>query len=361
MWAMNSSVTLWRETSVMSSLCLAIRPRSRSKGPSKLSRCTWNPCLCSSAADSLTWPTVVEVTHSPATWEYGARWHPSAGRCGQGPHQNRARKVMPPREYLLGELPVGVGAHGRRVEAGDRLTHDRRVREPYRAVDDRVEDLLAEGVHDAAQHLTGVEGARVVQGRQEAVDGLLLVEPRRHLLDRLHEQRDAAHGEVFALEGDEDALAGGQRVDRQQAERRLTVDHDVVIVGHHRLEQPAKNVLAADLENKLDLRAGQVDVAGQQVHALDAGLQDDLFVVHAPLHEQVVDREVELAGVALAQADRQCALGVEVDQEHPPSLLGQGRAQVDGRRRLADAALLVADRDDAGGPVFGQLRGVGER
>jgi hypothetical protein len=33
MWAMNSSVTLARAISVMSSLCLAIRPSSRSKGP----------------------------------------------------------------------------------------------------------------------------------------------------------------------------------------------------------------------------------------------------------------------------------------------------------------------------------------
>src|ERR1700722_678574 len=37
---MNSSVTLDSDTSVMSSLCLEIRPSSRSNGPSKMSRCT---------------------------------------------------------------------------------------------------------------------------------------------------------------------------------------------------------------------------------------------------------------------------------------------------------------------------------
>src|ERR1700734_1124538 len=37
---MNSSVTLDSDTSVMSSLCLEIRPSSRSNGPSKTSRCT---------------------------------------------------------------------------------------------------------------------------------------------------------------------------------------------------------------------------------------------------------------------------------------------------------------------------------
>ncbi len=42
MWATNSSVTLARATSVMSSLCLLMRPSSRSKGPEKTSRCTSN-------------------------------------------------------------------------------------------------------------------------------------------------------------------------------------------------------------------------------------------------------------------------------------------------------------------------------
>src|SRR5262245_45843576 len=40
---MNSSVTLDSAISVISSLCLEIRPSSRSKGPSKTSRWTWNP------------------------------------------------------------------------------------------------------------------------------------------------------------------------------------------------------------------------------------------------------------------------------------------------------------------------------
>ena len=40
---MNSSVTCDSATSVTSSLCLAIRPSSRSNGPSKSSRWTWKP------------------------------------------------------------------------------------------------------------------------------------------------------------------------------------------------------------------------------------------------------------------------------------------------------------------------------
>src|SRR4051812_9082973 len=42
MWEMNSSVTFDSATSVTSSWCLAMRPSSRSNGPSKTSRCTSN-------------------------------------------------------------------------------------------------------------------------------------------------------------------------------------------------------------------------------------------------------------------------------------------------------------------------------
>ena len=83
----------------------------------------------------------------------------------------------------------------------------------------------------------------------------------------------------------------------------------------------------------------------------------------AALHEQVVDRAVELVGLH-AEADRERALRVEVDEEHPAAVLGERRAEVDGGRGLADAALLVRHRDDPGRAVlversrFGNLQAV---
>ena len=53
-------------------------------------------------------------------------------------------------------------------------------------------------------------------------------------------------------------------------------------------------------------------------------------------------------------------LRVEVDGQHAAAVLGERRAQVDGGRRLADAALLVAEGDDPGGAVAAQGRGFGE-
>ena len=49
-----------------------------------------------------------------------------------------------------------------------------------------------------------------------------------------------------------------------------------------------------------------------------------------------------------AQADGQVGLRIHVDAEDAVAELGQRAAEVDGARRLADAALLIRQRDDFG-------------
>ena len=61
-----------------------------------------------------------------------------------------------------------------------------------------------------------------------------------------------------------------------------------------------------------------------------------------------------------AEADGERALRVAVNQEHPAADLGKRGAQADRGSGLADAALLVADRDDAGRPVPVERLGIGE-
>ena len=59
------------------------------------------------------------------------------------------------------------------------------------------------------------------------------------------------------------------------------------------------------------------------------------------------------------EPDRQRALRVEVDEQHLAAVLGQRGAEVDRGRGLADPALLVAHRDDAGRAVRVSGRGSG--
>ena len=75
--------------------------------------------------------------------------------------------------------------------------------------------------------------------------------------------------------------------------------------------------------------------------------------------QQVVDRQLHVVRVH-AQADRQRALRVEVDQQHLAAVLRERGAQVDRRRGLADAALLVAHRDDPGVAVDADRAGLGQ-
>ena len=86
---------------------------------------------------------------------------------------------------------------------------------------------------------------------------------------------------------------------------------------------------------------------------------DDVAHVVAALDEQVVDGHVELVG-ADAQPHGQRTLRVEVDEQHLAADLGQRGTEVDGRRGLADATLLVAHGDDAGRAVAAQRRRLGE-
>ena len=129
-------------------------------------------------------------------------------------------------------------------------------------------------------------------------------------------------------------------------ERGLAVDQDHVVVLDRRGQHALQGLLAGHLVDQLHLGGGQVDVGGQQVHAGDAAGHDDLVEGHVALHQQVVDGQVHLVRVQ-AEADRQRALRVEVDQQHLAAELGERGTQVDGRRGLADATLLVAHRDDA--------------
>src|SRR4051812_31901337 len=122
---MNSSVTRASATSVMSSLCLAIRPSSRSNGPLKLSRWTSKP------ADPL-----------------GAGAAGASGGVATG-------------DELTGELAVRDRAGVRGRVRGDGLGGHRRVGELHGPSDDGVQQGVAERLLDPGDDLAGVQRARV--------------------------------------------------------------------------------------------------------------------------------------------------------------------------------------------------------
>jgi hypothetical protein len=195
--------------------------------------------------------------------------------------------------------------------------------------------------------MTGLMVVRpVVHRRQNAIDLQSRVKAIADLVDGLHQECDAPHGEELALQRDDHAVGSGQRIDSQQPQRGLTVDQDDVVVVNERTKDTGQHHLAGNFADQLNLSRGQVDVGREDVEVLGAGVLDHVVDVVPSLDQEVVDRDIQLLDRD-AQADRQGALRVEVDKKHLASTLREGCAEVDGGRRLAHATLLVAQRDDA--------------
>ncbi len=118
-----------------------------------------------------------------------------------------------------------------------------------------------------------------------------------------------------------------------------------VVLPRDLAQDPGEDRLAGDLVDEVHLGGRQVDVRGHHVEALDAGVHDRVMRVALRVEQEVVDRRHVVRRDA--ETGGQCALRVEVDGEHLPAVLRESCGQVDGGRRLADAALLIAQRDDA--------------
>src|ERR1039457_279423 len=153
MWAMNSSVTLESAISVISSLCFEISASSRSKGPSKTSRCTSKPLpgwlWDVSPGSPIT--IVVIPDFSPL---------PTDGRCLPSVPTVSDRGQLRSRGQYLGAEPAGHQAlvpPGVQVreQHGERLTDDAPAvhRYPVRA-QRQAGALEGEQLADAAQAST---------------------------------------------------------------------------------------------------------------------------------------------------------------------------------------------------------------
>src|SRR5690606_39767148 len=101
-----------------------------------------------------------------------------------------------------------------------------------------------------------------------------------------------------------------------------------------------------DLGDQLDLRAGEVERRGRAVQVGDLrGRDDDVGQRHVLDQHVVYRRDVRV--VLDAEGGGRVALRVEVHHEHLRAVHGERRGEVHRTGRLAHAALLVGDGDDA--------------
>jgi hypothetical protein len=186
-----------------------------------------------------------------------------------------------------------------------------------------------------------MERSSVVHRRQDPPDLHGRVEIVTDHGQGVLELHQPAQREVLALHRDDHAVRGREGVDRQEPERGRRVDKDVVVAVAGRQQPLLEGALAADHAGEGELGARQVDRRDGEI---DLRAVDDL-VDREAVHEDVEHRPLDRVGVH-ALAHGEVALRVEIDREHVESLLFEGDGEVERRRRLRDAALLVGERDD---------------
>src|SRR2546426_7843662 len=74
----------------------------------------------------------------------------------------------------------------------------------------------------------------------------------------VQELREALEGVVLALDRNEDAVGGGEHVEGQEAERRRTVDDDVLVLVAHVAQRAPHHRLARLPIDELHFGADQV-------------------------------------------------------------------------------------------------------
>ncbi len=172
-----------------------------------------------------------------------------------------------------------------------------------------------------------------------------------HLLDRLQQLRQAFEREELALQRHQDRIRCGHRIDREQIERRRAVDQHIGVVAIvsgiavQRGDRIAQTEGAAGGGAELKLEAGEIHGGGRDVQPRDCG-RHHRFAQGCFADQHVIGRAAAVAAVD-AEAGRGVALGIEVDDQDALADRSQRRAEVDCSRGLADAALLVGERQDA--------------
>ena len=142
--------------------------------------------------------------------------------------------------------------------------------------------------------------------------------------------------------------------------RRRRINDDVVIARQHRSQLALEDELAGHHLLELELGRRQIDVRWRQVKA-KAGLGDDRGQLGGWLNEDVVDALAQRRRVH-ANAEGTAGLGVKVNKQHPLTKLGaERRGEVDGRRRLGHAALLIGHDENAGTTIVFLLADEGQQ
>ena len=181
----------------------------------------------------------------------------------------------------------------------------------------------------------------VVHGEDDSADFEAVVVSGLGLACELDDLGEAFHGEIFALDGDEDFVGGGEGGAGELAEGGRAVEEDEVEAVELVVELVSEGGGALAIRGGERVGIGEAEGAWEDVEVGDGGFDHGIG-------EGASGDEWVTFGGGDAEAAGGVALGVDVDDERRPARLGESGGDVNGGGGLADPALLVGHGDDLG-------------
>ena len=202
------------------------------------------------------------------------------------------------------------------------------------------------------RHLFGQAIAFVIHGQDDALNFEGRIETATHQIDRAHQLAKAFQRKELTLQGHQNRIGRRHGVDGQEIQRRRAINQYIGIAIRARIGAQGRESIAqlegatSDL-SQFHLNARQIGIRRHKMQAgqggFNSGLQDGSLA-----QQDVIDGCGPLLA-RYAKARRGIALRIKVEDQHALADSGQGGTKIDRRRCLADAALLVGDRQNAQG------------
>src|SRR5579859_3320135 len=139
--------------------------------------------------------------------------------------------------YLPWELNVSLGTFTMNVVEHDRLAVTGRFGQPNISRNYAFEYLSSEKTSEIRSDLAGERSPIVIHGQDDSLDGQIRVELPPNSHQRIQKFGNALKSQIFALNRDQDRIAGDEDVESDQIERGRAIDDDKGIVRANLLNQ----------------------------------------------------------------------------------------------------------------------------
>src|SRR4029079_6936518 len=179
---------------------------------------------------------------------------------------------------------------------------------------DGLVDKIAEYTSYLVDDLLREIGSIVVHRHDDPFDLKSRIQSLPDTVESLRKLRYSLEPQVLALNGNEDRISRGERVERQEPEGRRTIDQNVLIPLPGEGQEPFEPKLAAFDTGELDFGSDQLTISGDQGEVGEASnLNRD--VGQGRLAGQCVIQRSTLRILGKAQGAGRIGLGIGIDEQ----------------------------------------------